>query len=240
MISHFAYTSFQVPQSVPAFSPDDISNLVLWYDISNVSSYPGSGTTIYDLKQVRNASYRDASIIGTYSYNAAGGYISKGGGANDRIEMSSSSSYPLTSTNNWSISMWVYITAYYGTYSRIFRTGNTTNGNHVTLGRYNGGNNYALYNKPGWYDTGVATTYNTWMNLTFTYSSSHAYVLYKDGSSISSGTMSNSSGTNPYLFMIMGTNNSEVTQGYFGAGYVYDKVLSPTEVSELYEGTNRY
>lgn len=227
-----------------AFSPDSISGLQLWYDISDSNSYPGTGTTVYDLKQIRNASYRDASIVGTYSYDSTNKYIQKGGSSSDRITMSANSSHPLGSSNGMTVSIWVYIDAYFGTYSRIFRTGNTNNSNQFTLGRYNNGNNHAIYRgaiSGTWQDTGVSTIFSTWTNFTMAVNNSNNFVLYRNGSSIYSGNLqSDGTVSSTYIFDILGTSNNEVTQGRFGAAYVYNKQLNSTEVTQLYNGTNRY
>lgn len=223
------------------FSPDDIADLQLWYDISNASSYPGTGTTIYDLKQIRNASYRDATIVGSFTYDATDGYIDKGGASNDRITMSANSSHPLASTNGITTSVWVWIDAYYGNYSRIIRHGNTSNANQYTFGRWNNTNDHAIYNRSVWYNTNVPTVFSTWTNFTITVDNSNNYVIYRDATSIDSGTL-DSIGliSTTYIFDILGTTNNEVTEGRFGAAYVYDRVLNSTEVTELYNGTNRY
>lgn len=237
----FTPIGYFAPQTTP-FSPDDISGLQLWYDIANPACYGGSGTAVLDLKQTRPSSYRDATINGSYTYDGTSKsiLIDNTVTAASNIELSANSSYPFSTSYNFSISIWTKIVTFAGGYSRIWRTGTTSNGNYLTFGYYAGSSpeRYSIYDG-NWNDSGANIPMNTWVNLTVTYNGS-TYKLYEDGSLIWTNTASSPETNEEYLLYLMGTTNSEGSKGYLGACYVYDKVLSSTEVSDIYNGTNRY
>jgi hypothetical protein len=76
-----------------------VSNLVLQYDIGNAASYPGSGTTVTDLKGSSNA-----SLVGSPTYSS--GYLTFNG--TDQYLVTSTSLASKVPTDITSISMWAY------------------------------------------------------------------------------------------------------------------------------------
>ena len=237
----FTPIGYFAPQGAP-FSPDDISGLQLWYDIADPACYPGSGTSVTDLKQIRPSGYRDATINGSYSYDATSKsiYIDNGAGGGSNIELSSNSSYPFSTSYAYSISVWVKIVSFVSGYARIWRTGTTGNSNYLTLGHYLGSSpeRYSIYDG-NWNDSGQNITMNAWTNITVTYSLP-TYKIYENGSLIWTNSAGSPDYNEEYLLYLMGTTNSEGSVGYLGAAYVYDKELNSTEVSDIYNGTNRY
>ncbi len=77
----------------------ETADLVLSYDISNVSSYPGSGTTVTDLQGSSNA-----SLVNSPTY--AGGYLTFNG--TNQYLVTSTSLYSKVPTDVTTISIWAY------------------------------------------------------------------------------------------------------------------------------------
>lgn len=55
------------------FGPAAAGNLIGWYDFSDANSYPGTGSTLYDLSG--NGNHQDLTGGGSYSYNSGSGYM---------------------------------------------------------------------------------------------------------------------------------------------------------------------
>jgi hypothetical protein len=78
MISHLAYTSFQVPQAVAGKGDPVLTDLAWWWDASRASSYPGTGTTITDIAPAENG--WDGTIVNAPTHTAGNaGYFTLNG-----------------------------------------------------------------------------------------------------------------------------------------------------------------
>ena len=237
----FTPIGYFAPQTTP-FSPDDISGLQLWYDIANSACYPGSGTTVSDLKQTRPSLYRDSTINGSYTYDGTSKsiLIDNLTTAASNIQLSANSSYPLSTSRKFTISVWVKLIDFRGAFSRIWRMGTTSNGNYPTFGKYSGSSpySYSIYDG-NWQNPALSIPMNVWTNMTITYNT-NTFKLYENGSNIWTHVASSPDTNEQYLLYLLGTTNDEGSKGYLGACYVYNRDLTSTEVSDIYNGTNRY
>lgn len=97
------------PSSIKAFiNPISRTNLVAWYDAGNPSSYPGSGTTIYDL----TGSGKIGNLVNGPTYSTAGGGSILCDGANDVISWPSSTDYDFA--GDFTIELWSFYIPFLG------------------------------------------------------------------------------------------------------------------------------
>ena len=96
---------------------DPTTNLKVYFDISNSSSYPGSGTTITDLSGNSN----NATLSGDYSYSATNSGTLVMGGTNSYASVTQSASINITNmTQPVSVVMWIKINAGYADFDGIW------------------------------------------------------------------------------------------------------------------------
>jgi hypothetical protein len=198
--------------------------LVVCLDAANPKSYPGSGTTAFDLS---NSSNNGTLINGVgFSQDNKGYFIFDG--VNDIIRCGTFSLEYLTA------STWVYKTS--STNSQgIFRK---------QLGwvvsQYNGTLQVAPATSWVFYNTGYVIPFNTWVNITYTYSGTGvagSQTVYVNGSVI----FSSSAGSGP-----ISPNNNQVNLGhdnsngwYWGGRisqtFIYNRALTAAEVKQNFE-----
>jgi hypothetical protein len=219
------------------FSPV-LSNLVLYYDPSNLSSYSGSGTTINDLSgNGLNGTMSNISFTSPYfSYNGSSSQVSVAD--NSLLEPGS---------GDWTMEVWV---------------NQTTSGNDVVLGKFDNGGvsadvSYSIRTTGTAYfaqmgsgsgsgstlfvnSTSYTGTLDTWYQLVYVFTNVAANTLqtFVNGSSI--GTVSHSlasileTSTNLYIGSY---NNGEYPQwfdGKVGIVRLYSSALTSSEVLQNY------
>lgn len=226
------------------------SGFILYLNAGMTSSYPGSGTTWYDISgagnhatltnrsaanPVWNSTYftfTPTYVYGTYQY---GSYVSLPDGAlssvqsNNRVTMSAriyptESSYPMIicgNSYNGGIPAWQGF--------QIWIYGTTAYG-RITV------NNTTTY-----VDISASLTINAWQHFTLTYDGSTAR-FYKNGSLVGSSSISGTiNNISPNRFLIGAqynaqgaTNTAEMYKGHISHIRVYNKVLNDTEVNNNY------
>jgi hypothetical protein len=224
-------TSTPVP---PTPTPDN--SLVLYYDPSNPSSYPGSGTTITDLSgNGRNGTMSNISFTSPYFiYNGSSSQISVA----DNVLLEAGS-------GDWTMEVWV---------------NQSVAGNDVVLGKFDPGGlasdvSYSIRTTNTTYyaqlgsgsgstlyvnSTNHVGTINTWYQLVYVFTNvaANTFQTFVNGSSI--GTVShNLSGLlNTTANLYIGSyNNGEYSQwfdGKIGITRLYKKALTATEVLNNY------
>ena len=230
-------TQTQTPSATPQFVT---SNLVLFYDPSNSSSYPGTGTTINDLSgNGLNGTMSNLTYTSPYfTYNGTNSQISTADNA--LLEPGSGS---------WTMEVWVNQTAI---------------GNDVVLGKFNNGgltqnvgysirttNNvyYAQFSSGGGSgaslyvnSTNYTGTTGTWSQLVYVFTNGATKTLqtFANGSSIGTVSHSLASIVNTTTPLYIGSyNGGEYAQWYdgkIGIVRLYNKALSSSEVLQNYNG----
>jgi hypothetical protein len=218
------------------------SNLVLHYDPSNVSSYPGTGTTITDLSgNGFNGTMSNISFTSPYfTYNGSSSNI--GVADNALLEPGG---------GDWSVEFWVNHSVITGT-SKVL-IAKTDGGNSADWGyglRTNIGNTYM---EIGNGTTGVLSpqstlSINTWYQVVgvWTNVAANTLVLYVNGVSIGTRFHSFASIKNTTSPLYIGSfgDGSEFGQwlnGRMGVVRMYNKALTSTEVLNNYNNDiNKY
>jgi hypothetical protein len=226
-------TNTPTPTSTPAVPVT--TNLVLYYDPSNSSSYPGSGTTINDLSgNGLNGSMSGITFTTPYfSYNGSSSQISVAD--NPLLEPGS---------GDWSIEFWVNYSVLAGS-SRILMA--KTDGGLSSEWGYglrtaaNGNTFMEIGNGTTSLQSSLtALTTNTWYQVVgvWTNVSSNSLALYVNGNligSISHSFTSIKNTTSPlYIGSFNGGQFSQWLNGRMGVVRMYNKALSGSEITQNY------
>lgn len=211
-----------------------IQGAVLHLDASNAASYPGSGTTWYDL----SGNLNHFSLLTGAFYSTDNGGVMNFDGLNDRISMSKA----INTGNNVTLSMWVYKT-------KIGRQAFFTNSfNYVTTNGY-----CVLSQATGDIYVGVgADVYgrfasdgtivnNTWTCITVVITNGGNINIYKNGIEVtykSGGIQANTTilYNNPKTEIFDMTINTAVDLGKGKTNDIllYDRALASYEISAIY------
>jgi hypothetical protein len=234
-------TATPTPTPTPTATPiaPVTSNLVLYYDPSNLSSYPGTGTTINDLSENGlNGSMSGITFTTPYfSYNGTSSQIRVADNA--LLEPGSGS---------WTMEAWV---------------NQSVSGNDVVLGKFdNGGLSqdvsysfrtlgtvyYAQYGSGSGTGSSLFAdsprytgTTNTWYQIVYVFTNGGTKTIETFVNGVSIGSVSHGlssilNSTNPLY--IGSYNGGEFTQwfdGKIGIVRIYDKALSASEVSQNFD-----
>jgi hypothetical protein len=209
------------------------TGLVLYYDPSSVSSYPGSGTAITDLSgNGRNGTMSNITYTSPYfTYNGSSSQIAIAD--NTLLEPGS---------GDWTVEVWV---------------NQAVSGNDVVLGKFNAGGlssnvGYSIRTTNTTYYTQIGNgigvvnstnytgTLNTWYQLVYVFTNVAANTLqtFVNGSSIGSVGHSLASILNTSTGLYIGSyNNGEYAQwfdGKIGITRLYNRALTSTEVLNNY------
>ena len=220
-------------------------SLFLHLDASNSESYPGSGTTWYDL----TANNNDATINGA-TYSSTDGGIFELDGSNDNISIPHVSSLSLSTSAQRTIQVWVKIDAlpalntqipvfgklsssfgFDGYWSGLFSNGGVvrcvTNGTAVQRVS----NSTSTVSIDNWYLFTFISQITSTSNTTKVYINETEYITNAHGSD-------SYNETNPlYLGFIGAGVSSNYLNGKIGACYFYTKGLTAAEVSQNYNAT---
>jgi len=195
-------------------------SLICYLDAADVDSYPGSGTTWYDL----SGNVTNGTLVNGVSYNSgvAGGVLVTNG-SNQYITVPCGN---LTSTNYTVIGGAKYATVS----GRIF----SAESNNWLLGWWS--NTTENYYANGWVSPVSAGAADTnWRIMAGSGNISESqYIVYVN----SVATYSNQSGTaGPYNLSLgrYAPGNSEYSNAYISFLLVYNRVLNPFEISEVYQ-----
>jgi hypothetical protein len=232
-------TATATPTPTPA--PGIITtNLFIEYDITNSSSYPGTGTTVTDLQGNFNM-----TLLNGVSYTTTDGGELDFDGSNDYTNIDSGF---MTGLTNATFTTWFYYESN-SRWSRIwdfglnqnsyvFFTGRNGNG----LGLYpldtprvaytiNGSGNETLVNMS------TAFTDNTWNEITVTFSGT-TMTLYHNATLIGSTTNADTLsalGTTANNYMGKAQFSDPYFNGKIAVFLVYDATLDATQVSDNFE-----
>ena len=196
--------------------------LVLCLDAADSNSYPGSGSTWYDLSG--NNNHFTLNNSPTYSFEGGGNIIFDG--TNDEAELSSWS-WPSTC----SISFFIYPLSGPSIYSRVISTGPSDNF-EIALNQTKQLSYYTSTNS--WQINKVALNTNAWNLITFSQSGS-SLIIYKNAISSFSGSLTTSTGGS----LSIGRRWNNIEPSNFKMAYlqVYNRTLSESEVLQNYNAT---
>lgn len=214
------------------------SGLVLALDAADKNSYPGSGTSWYDLSN--NVNTGTLTNSPTFS-NTNGGCIVFDG-VDDYINCGNNSSLKLT--GDITIDTWIYISANPSDWVRICGIGSSDggSGNRMYGLWYNGTNASVTRNllwqrySPGTqiYPTTVALSLNTWYYVSVTTNGS-LHTLYLNNLSIGTTTSAGPWTTNTVDNVTIGYAGFHTYHtGRIGLIRIYNRALTATEVLQNY------
>lgn len=208
-------------------------SLSLLVDAANSSSYPGSGTTLFDL----SGNGRNGTLQAGVSYNSSG-FFSFNNTTTGYV------SFPLVTTSRVNVTMQAFVNMPASDGGAIFYNG-SSGGYGLGIGGTtfdNAGNDaIGLFQNIRWIDTN--SPWGTgWMLVTLLLNASSVPSLYKNTTLIGSysGTIPNVPSTNTLL----GSDTAGGNRNFSGSiswAALYDKALSVNEISQNFNALrNRY
>ena len=193
------------------------SNLVLYLDAANNSSYPGSGITWTDLSDSNN----NATLNNGPTFDSANGGSIVTDGSNDFIQTSAQMFNP---NNDFSVSFFFFFSG--GSVSLI---SNTSSGSfQIQLpGNLSVVDSYVV----SLFTFSNVIVDNTWYNLCLT-RSGNLYTLYRNDSVFGSFSSSNTYTRGPN---VLGKNkNTERWGGHYGVVLCYNTALTVSQITQNY------
>ena len=208
--------------------------LVLCLDAAISKSYPGSGTTWYDLSTANNNSTRSGPI---YSSNNKG--IFSFDGTDDYFDTGiSTGTYD---ANGNSFFAWVYTTTYdrQKIWSWYALVNNIQNRGDFELQSTSNNLKFQAYGQTTDNDTGFTITTNKWWHVGFVWNPGQTVTIYVNGESKFNGTQTLSSQANGGNFRIgwRPYQNEKPWQGYMSQVTLYDRQLLANEVRQNFNAT---
>lgn len=208
------------------------SGLVLHLDTMNVKSYSGSGTTWKDM----SGNGYDASMYNGLTYE---NQYFKFDGINDYVTVPNNITY----SGGFTISLWMYSTAFDSTLRRIVDKTNGTTGSVNGFFLYaNTSSNVSFNINAGTVMTTDANTIMpyTWNHIVVSVNSSGVTNLYVNGVLIKTQTVAAPSGITTTNLLTIGNRSTSTDRPFAGAissVKIYQRDISSTEVSEDYNAT---
>jgi prepilin-type N-terminal cleavage/methylation domain-containing protein len=208
--------------------------LAISLDAGDTASYPSpfNGTTMYDLSGNNN----NATLINGVGYSVSNNGCLIFDGNNDYVDMplAGSGIYPVT------IEAWFRGAVLNQHRAGIIGVGNGISGYRLTWGTDALNNNlYVLFPNVNWINLGYSASTNTWYNVAVTIersSSTQVRVKAYVNGSLAYNNVHNNPIT-PVTSSSLGVEKQ--TPGYFsgdiGKASVYNRVLSATEVNQVFE-----
>lgn len=196
------------------------SDLILYWDANDTNSYPGTGTTVYDISNSGTA--YNGTFVNTITYTTDNGYNVLGtNGSNSYIY---NSAINLSSTN--------YTVMIGSRYTSV--AGRLLNGssNNWLLGHWDG--NVNMYYAEGWVSSTSGGGDTNWRIYTGTGNiGGDSYQLYSNNS-LSVSNSGGSQGPNGLFFGRRGYSVGEWGAGYLSFLLVYNRVLTTGEMTQNY------
>ena len=216
------------------------SGLILNYDISNSSSYPGVGTTITDLQGNSNA-----TTFNSPTYTSSGGAYLTFDGINEYFTTNTalgSKLNPVNSSTIISIFVWVYPMDNGVIVQEIGQTTPNTNWHDSQIEMVSGTLRFSVWsNNPG-FASSISTPLNNWYYIGFTYDGTNLRGYVNGSLAVTSGTISRSTPGSNLYYAIAHADNTNLGDGSFanmrfGGMQVYNTALSTNDVLNNYNAT---
>ena len=204
-------------------------SLLFFYDASNTTSYPGTGTSLLDL----SGNGLTATLTNGASYASSDGGSILLDGTDDSINLS------LDLRRDWSFECWVNHDTVSG--FSFLGQGPTSTNQGLHIWNYNGSAiRFGMYSNDR--DFTLSTSTGVWYQYVFTYTHSSPYTkkMYRNGVEITTGT--NVGGPNQYsgtgtlrIGAIYSSHNGSFADGNFAISRMYGKVLSLSEIQKNFD-----
>lgn len=220
--------NYDATKSRYIFSPNIVKDgLVLYYDMSDYRSAPFTGTSIYDLSGFGNT--------GTLTNGPTFSSLNDGSlvldGSNDYVLVNNAAN--ILSKTEYTKIAYFYVTSF-STSNNIISGG--FSGQHA-FWLFGSNRLYAGHNGAWNQVTGATTlSLNTWYFGAVTYSSTTGWKLYLNG--VEDGTNANTTtftGNQEISIGSYSTGNNFT--GRIGSAFIYNRVLSATEIQQNYNAT---
>ena len=217
------------------------SGLILNYDISNSSSYPGSGTTITDLQANSNA-----TTFNSPTYTSSGGAYLTFDGINEYFTTNTalgSKLNPVNSSTIISIFVWVYPMDNGVIVQEIGQTTPNSGWHDSQIEMVSGTLRFSVWqNQPSGFASSISTPLNNWYYIGFTYDGTNLRGYVNGSLAVTSGTISRSTPGSNLYYAIAHADNTNLGDGSFanmrfGGMQVYNTALSTNDVLNNYNAT---
>lgn len=214
------------------YNPVIVTNgLVLCLDAANVKSYPGSGTTAFDLTKsgynfsMDNGASVNASNSGVFSFDGSDDYLN-------------TTSIPSTFWNSgsWTVSLWAYFDAVNkGTDNGMVGHGTASTNNGLHLGERNRRIYFGFYSNDLQSDAVLNAT--TWYNIVwrFSYGTKQKRIFLNGVQLASGGTVGYSGNTVDTRIGNYTYTATTDMDGFLNNILFYDRVLDETEIKQNFE-----
>jgi len=229
------FSSVEIPTPTPTLTqtPTPTSGsivndgMTLFLDADNSSSYPGTGTTWYDLA----GSQQNITLFGSPSFTSGTpSYFNFGGTGSGQYGAGTGQ---VLQSSGYTKSVWFYLNSY--TDNNLVSS--DTGGHYMFFGGgnklYSGNDNWAGF--PTNFPSVTSFALNTWYNATITFNTTDGMFLYVNGSldssytAIKTGFVGNGS-TNIASYSAGGN----LLNGRISKVYCYDRSLTSSEVLQNY------
>jgi hypothetical protein len=198
--------------------------LTLQLDANNISSYPGSGSTWFDLAGTQ----QNITLVNSPTYTSASPSYFTFNGSTQR---GSGTGAVLTSTS-YTKAVWFYLNAYVDNNLVSSETG----GHYMFFGggnkMYSGHSNWAGF--PNNYPSTATFSLSTWYNATITFNTTDGMKLYINGILDSSYTTIKTAFTGNGSTNIASYGAGNLLNGRIAKVYCYNKSLTASEVLQNY------
>jgi hypothetical protein len=216
------------------------SGLILNYDISNSSSYPGSGTTITDLQGNSNA-----TTFNSPTYTSSGGAYLTFDGIDDYFRTNTalgSKLNPANSSTIISIFLWVYPMDNGVIVSEIGQTTPNSGWHDSQIEMVSGTLRFSVWSNGTGFASTISTPLNNWYYVGFTYDGTNLRGYVNGSLAVTSGTISRSTpGASLYYAIAHGDFTSlgdgTFSNMRFGGMQVYNTALATNDVLNNYNAT---
>ena len=213
------------------------SGLILNYDISNASSYAGSGATVTDLTGSSNA-----TLYNSPTYTSTGGGYLTFNGSNQYLGTNTALGSKLNPANTStiiSIFLWAYPMDNGVIVSEIGTTTPNTSWHDSQIEMVSGTLRFSVWsNNPGFAST-ISTPLNNWYYIGFTYNGTVLTGYVNGVSAVTSGTISRATNGANLFYAIAALDSTNLGDGTysnmrFGGMQIYNTALTSSDVLQNY------
>jgi Concanavalin A-like lectin/glucanases superfamily len=216
--------------------PAGITNsLVLALDAANVKSYPGSGTTWYDVSGFNNHATVEN---GTPTWGNTGSY------ANGSFNLNSANFRTANSfggLSTFTIDAWFQPTSFPNNSGCVVSDYYPSYVNYK-IG-YDGGSSMSggIYNAGWYYSPSISPALNTWCNATFTWTgNSGTASIYQNGTLTGTSNLAVAgASSNSGIRIGRRWDIADYFLGYVATVKIYSRALSFTEIAQLFNATRK-